>query len=161
MSALLPINLINKLAAARSQNQKVVLATGVFDVLHSEHRAFLQAAKELGDFLVVGIESDVRVKKLKGPDRPINPQAQRVANLQTLAIADAIFILPEQFSQPADHEALIVAIKPAYLAVSAHTAHLEAKTAILAKVGGQVIVVRKHNQSISTTQLLQQQQDAG
>lgn len=154
MSFNLSSDLAKKLAAARKNGQKVILVTGVFDILHEEHVAFLRSAKQLGGFLLVGLESDKRVKQLKGPDRPINSELQRLANLQAVSIADAAFVLPEQFSQPSDHEDLIMAIKPTYLAVSEHTAHLDAKAAILAKVGGQVIVVREHNPSVSTTLLL-------
>jgi D-beta-D-heptose 7-phosphate kinase / D-beta-D-heptose 1-phosphate adenosyltransferase len=154
MSYILPPDLAKQLEKARSAGQDIVLVTGVFDILHEEHVAFLRAAKNLGGFLLVGLESDLRVGQLKGPDRPINSESQRLANLHTLSIVDAVFILPEQFSKPSDHEALIMAIKPTYLAVSEHTAHLDAKAAILAKVGGQVIVVREHNPLVSTTLLL-------
>ena len=142
------------LEAARAAGKKIVLVTGVFDVLHPLHKLFLEKAKAAGDFLVVGLESDVRVTAMKGIGRPINPQSVRQSNLASLQLADIVFILPEQFATPADREALIADIKPAVLAVSSHTKHLEAKSAILQKHGGQVIVVLEHDPSISTTQLL-------
>lgn len=92
-----------------------VLVTGVFDVLHLEHEYFLRQAKALGGRLVVGIESDLRVKKLKGPDRPINAQATRCQNLRDLGIADEVFVLPEQFNTSDDHRALLQKIKPGRL----------------------------------------------
>lgn len=153
----LPTAIAEQLKTIHAQNQKVVLVTGVFDILHPEHEAFLRAARELGDFLLVAIESDVRVKQIKGPDRPINAQALRMLNLEKLKIANAVYILPEHFSTPSDHEQFIAEVRPAFLAVSEHTAHLDKKAAILAKVGGKVIVVRKHNPAISTTQIIEQQ----
>lgn len=149
---LLPI-----LAEARSNHQKIVLVTGVFDLLHQEHQLFLQKASQLGGVLLVGVESDERVRRLKGAGRPIQPEAERVAAIERLGLATAVFVLPNQFDQSTDHEALIEALRPDVLAVSEHTAHQLEKAAIMAKFGGVVIVVHRHNQQISTTQLLQQQ----
>lgn len=137
-----------------NQPIKRVLVTGVFDILHQEHQLFLEKAKALGGELWVGLESDTRVKQIKGPDRPINNQDVRQQNLEALGIADHVFILPEQFSQPADHERLIAELKPDVLAVSSHTDHLDKKQALLAKFGGQVVIVHQHNPAVSTTQLL-------
>lgn len=135
--------------------KKKVLVTGVFDVLHQEHSTFLKKAKELGDYLIVGIESDVRVRQMKGAERPVFTQDVRKKSLEALKIADEVFILPEKFSNSEDHLALIKKIKPDYLAVSSHTKHLDKKRAILEQCGGKVVVVHKHNPNISTTQLLQ------
>ncbi|HYD34853.1 MAG TPA: adenylyltransferase/cytidyltransferase family protein [Vitreimonas sp.] len=143
-----------------SEAKKTVLVTGVFDILHHEHVEFLQKAKALGDELVVGIESDVRVAAIKGPGRPINTAAIRKTNLENLGLADEVFILPEAFDKPEHHEALIAQYHPDFLAVSSHTAHLDKKQALLAKYGGQVVVVHDHNPAVSTTQLLQQQTKA-
>jgi D-beta-D-heptose 7-phosphate kinase/D-beta-D-heptose 1-phosphate adenosyltransferase len=84
-----------------------VLVTGVFDLLHEEHILFLKKAKALGDYLVVGIESDVRVKQMKGEGRPVNSQSIRVENLKSLNIIDEVFVLPQEFSKPSDHTTLI------------------------------------------------------
>jgi len=137
------------------QTIKTVLVTGVFDILHQEHLNFLQKAQALGDRLVVGIESDVRVKELKGPDRPINSQKERVLALEKLELAAEVFVLPEQFSQPADHLALLEKIKPNILAVSESSPHIDKKEKLMERVGGKVIVVHKHNPTISTTQILE------
>lgn len=135
--------------------QKKVLVTGVFDILHQEHINFLRKAKKLGDILVVGIESDVRVKKMKGVGRPINSQITRKQNLEALNIAHEVFILPEHFSKPEDHSALVQKLKPDFLAVSSHTKHLEEKRKILKECGGEVVVVHEHNPKISTSLILQ------
>ncbi len=148
-------DLTQALQAARSRGEVVVLVTGVFDVLHEEHVAFLRKAKALG-WLLVGVESDVRVAEMKGPSRPVNPAQRRVSTLEELQIADAVFVLPDHFNTPAAHEALIAEVRPRYLAVSAHTAHLDKKQAILAKHGGEVKVVHEHNPAVSSTILLAQ-----
>lgn len=154
----IPPELAKRLQEVRRAGQRVVLVTGVFDILHQEHQQFLTKAKAEGDFLVVGIESDQRVRAMKGEGRPINPQSNRVAAVSALKLADAVFVLPEQFSQPADHALLISEIRPAVLAVSSHTKHLDKKQAILAQFGGEVKVVHDHNPAVSTTLLLAERQ---
>ena len=139
---------------ARQRDQRLVLATGVFDILHEEHRLFLEKAKQLGDVLLVGIESDARVRKMKGEGRPINPAQTRRANLMGWQLADGVFILPEQFDKPEDHEALIALLRPNFLAVSSHTLHQDNKKAVLEKYGGQLVVVHDHNPAVSTSQIL-------
>lgn len=136
---------------------KKVLVTGVFDVLHKEHIVFLQKAKKLGDALIVGIESDIRVKQIKGPERPVFSQQERKARLEDLQIADKVFVLPEQFSKPSDHEALIAKIQPDYFAVSSHTQHLDKKRKIVEKYGGKLVVVHEHNPEISSSKLINAQ----
>lgn len=135
----------------KMKHKKVVLVTGVFDVLHQEHRIFLQKARQQGEQLIIGIESDVRVRKMKGVGRPINSQKNRVENLLKLQITNDIFILPEQFDKPEDHEALISSIKPNILAVSSHTMHLEEKKKIVEKYGGKVMIVHQQNPLHSST----------
>ncbi len=62
---------------AKAQNKKVVFTNGCFDILHSGHVTYLEEAKKLGDILVVGVNSDTSVKKLKGESRPVNSQLDR------------------------------------------------------------------------------------
>ena len=137
---------------------KKVLVTGVFDLLHAEHRQFLQLARAQGDVLLVGVESDQRVTQMKGAGRPIQPLAERILALRSLGFIDCVFALPEKFNQPEYHESLISKIQPSILAVSSHTAHLAAKQKVLQKYGGKVIVVHQYNPHLSTTQLIRQAQ---
>jgi cytidyltransferase-like protein len=132
-----------------------ILATGVFDVLHTEHKKFLKAAKKQGDVLWVGLETDARVKQLKGPNRPVNPLKVRIINLQSLKIADKVFALPKEFTTTAQHRALIKRIRPDILAVSAHSPNLAAKRKIMKDLGGELRAVLPKNPKISTTKLLQ------
>lgn len=132
-----------------------VLVTGVFDVLHHEHINFLKKARELGDDLVIGIESDVRVRHIKGEGRPINNQKKRAKALENLGLASEVVILPEKFSKPEDHLAFIKSVEPDILAVSSHTAHLDKKKKIMDLVGGKLEIVYEHNPNVSTTHLLQ------
>ncbi len=131
-----------------------VLATGVFDVLHAEHKKLLRAAKNLGGRLLVGVETDDRVKQLKGQDRPVNPLTVRLQNLKRLKIADEVFALPEKFATERDHAALIAQIKPDILAVSSSTPNLDSKRRIMKRFGGRVVVVLPFNPKVSTTKML-------
>ena len=132
----------------------VILATGCFDILHSEHLKFLRAAKKQGDILLVGLETDTRVRQLKGPGRPVNPLLLRLKNLQQLGIADQVFALPKQFNDLNHFTALINQIKPDILAVSSSTPNLPIKRQIMKRFGGRVIIVLPHNPRISTTKML-------
>lgn len=154
MSFVLPLSVEHVLASARKNNHTIVLATGVFDLLHDEHTLFLEKASQVGNVLIVGLESDKRVKKLKGDDRPIWNQDKRKAAVEQLPFVTAAFVLPEQFSTPEDHQQLIRAIQPNILAVSSHSPHLEAKQRIMNLVNGEVRVVHEHNPKVSTTKLV-------
>ena len=131
-----------------------VLVTGVFDILHKEHVKFLKKAKALGEELVIGIESDKRVREIKGKGRPVNSQEVRKKNLEKLGLADRVLILPEEFSQPTDHLKFLKKIKPDILAVSSHTAHQKEKAQLMRLVGGRLMVVHKHNLEVSTTKII-------
>ena len=73
---------------ARLKGKKIVFTNGCFDILHAGHVAYLQQAKQLGDYLIVAINSDDSVKKLKGQGRPINNVDQRMAVLASLGVVD-------------------------------------------------------------------------
>jgi rfaE bifunctional protein nucleotidyltransferase chain/domain len=142
---------------ARQRRQKIVLVTGVFDLLHEEHKKFLRQAQQLGDLLIIGVESDVRVTRLKGAGRPINTAATRLSQLESLQISQAIFELPAQFDDLADYRQLLQQLHPDILAVSSHTNFQEVKEQLMAEIGGKVVIAHQHNPAISTTILLKQQ----
>lgn len=135
---------------------ELVLVTGVFDIVHRAHRQFLVQARLQGDRLIVGLESDARVKQLKGEDRPINAQEQRLKQLENLGVADHVFVLPEMFSKPSEHSALIKILNPKVLAISEHTPHKAEKEAIMKKHNGNVVVVMGQDTSISSSRLLKE-----
>lgn len=139
---------------AYRRRSQIVLATGCFDVLHQEHKKFLKAAKALGGWLYVGLESDKRVRQLKGQGRPVNSLTKRLTNLRRLKIADHVFGLPENFSTTAARRALIKQIHPDILAVSSHTPNLPIKRRLMAEIGGKVKIVLKQNPKISTTKII-------
>ncbi len=77
------------------EQHKLVFTNGCFDVLHRGHIYYLSRARELGDLLVLGLNSDESVSRLKGPGRPVNQQQARAEVLGGLAFVDHIVIFPE------------------------------------------------------------------
>jgi D-beta-D-heptose 7-phosphate kinase/D-beta-D-heptose 1-phosphate adenosyltransferase len=150
----LPEELANILRIRKRSRSQLTLVTGVFDVLHREHRRFLEAARKLSKILVIGLESDQRVRQMKGEGRPIHSAAERKANLQKWGLADVIFTLPSDFGQTSARQDLLQAIRPDYLAVSSHTPFLAVKKAELETIGGQVKVVYQFNPQVSSTKLI-------
>lgn len=80
----------------RRQNKKVVFTNGVFDILHAGHVDYLNKAKAFGDVLIVGVNSDNSVKKIKGDLRPVVPQNERAFILASLKAVDYVVIFDEE-----------------------------------------------------------------
>ena len=100
--------LVPVLEQARTQKKQIVFTNGCFDLMHVGHTRYLQAARGLGDLLVVGVNSDASVRSLnKGSDRPIVPEAQRAEVVAALGCVDYVVI----FSEP-EPGALITALQP-------------------------------------------------
>src|SRR5690554_2423971 len=91
----------------RPRERRVVFTNGCFDLLHRGHVEYLHAARELGDALVVGLNGDDSVRRLKGPDRPLVPEEDRAIVLAGLGCVDAVTLFNED--TPAD---LIAALLP-------------------------------------------------
>jgi D-glycero-beta-D-manno-heptose 1-phosphate adenylyltransferase len=86
---------IVRFAKEKRNGQRVVFTNGCFDLLHPGHIESLQAARALGDVLIVGINSDSSVRSLKGPARPVLPEQERAEILASLECVDAVLIFPE------------------------------------------------------------------
>ncbi|MBD3345618.1 MAG: D-glycero-beta-D-manno-heptose 1-phosphate adenylyltransferase [Chitinivibrionales bacterium] len=91
-----PFELQSHLESLRKQGKKLVTTNGCFDIIHSGHVQYLTDAARLGDLLVVGINSDESVRKLKGPNRPIQSEQNRAAVLASLCMIDAVFVFSEE-----------------------------------------------------------------
>lgn len=101
-------DLAAELATRRAKRERIVFTNGCFDLMHVGHVRYLEAARALGDLLVVGVNSDASVRTLqKGPDRPIVPQDQRAEVLAALACVDYVV----QFGEP-DPGRLIAELQP-------------------------------------------------
>ena len=88
-------NLRKELAKLQKNGKKIVFTNGVFDILHIGHIRYLEKARALGDILVVALNTDKSVKRLKGNHRPLLPQAERSELLASLACVDFVTLFPE------------------------------------------------------------------
>ncbi len=80
----------------KSEGKKVVFTNGVFDIIHSGHVDYLNKAKALGDILIVGLNSDISVKKIKGNKRPIIPEKDRAYVLSNLKAVDFVVLFDDE-----------------------------------------------------------------
>lgn len=132
----------------------IVFVTGIFDLLHVEHVRFLKAAKALGHRLVAGVESDFRVKKLKGKFKPIINQFDRKEMLEALSVVDEVIILPPEFDTAKQYEKILRDVRADIYAVSENSPFLENKKRICQKAGVKLVVARRYNPKYSTTKLI-------
>lgn len=79
----------------KSQGKKVIFANGCFDIIHGGHVSYLQSAREAGDALIVAVNSDTSIKGLKGEDRPVMPEEDRLAVLDAIRYVDFLIVFDE------------------------------------------------------------------
>ena len=99
-SALGAQELTRQLEAHRAEGHRIVLTNGCFDVLHRGHTRYLNQAKQLGDVLVVALNSDASVRRLKGDGRPINTATDRAAVIAALSCVDYVTVFEESTAVP-------------------------------------------------------------
>ena len=124
--------------ALRAAGRRVVFTNGVFDILHVGHVRYLQAARALGDALLVGINSDASVRRLKGPERPLNPEDERAEVVAALACVEGVCL----FEEDTPH-ALIEAVRPHVHAKGGDYADPDAlpETPLVRSLGGEVVIL--------------------
>ncbi len=86
---------LEKVRVWQASGKKVVFSNGCFDILHAGHVEYLAAARELGDVLLIGLNSDASVRRLKGPSRPVCCEADRATVLSALEVVDAVTLFDE------------------------------------------------------------------
>ena len=103
-------SLLAELKSLRKKRKKIVFTNGCFDILHVGHSRYLSKAKSLGDVLIVGVNADSSVRKLKGPGRPVNSEKNRAEVLGALEAVDYTVFFSEDTP-----EKLIHAVRPDFL----------------------------------------------
>lgn len=88
----------------KPEGRKVVFTNGCFDILHRGHATYLAQARELGDLLVVGLNTDASVRRLKGPSRPVNSERDRAFLLASLACVDFVILFDEDTPEQLIHQ---------------------------------------------------------
>jgi len=120
----------------RRQGRKVVFTNGCYDILHPGHIRLLEKARALGDLLILALNSDSSVARLKGPTRPLLPEADRVAVACGLAAVDAVTVFDEDTPRE-----LIAAVLPDILVKGADWAHFVAGREEVEAAGGEVRLI--------------------
>jgi D-glycero-beta-D-manno-heptose 1-phosphate adenylyltransferase len=124
-------------ASAKAKGKTVVLANGCFDLFHVGHIRYLREAREKGDLLVVALNSDSSVRRLKGPCRPILPQTERAEILSSFWFVDYVTI----FAEP-DVERILRALQPDYhVKGSDYTINTVPEREAVKQYGGRVAIV--------------------
>lgn len=141
---------LKQLGSIKRNTSKLVLCGGCFDIFHIGHLRFLQTAKKSGDILMVLLEPDEKVKKLKGQNRPIHTQRERAQILSNISLIDYVVTLPDLKSD-SDYYKLIKKIKPDIIAVTKNDIILKKKKIQAKKVGAGLLVINLIN-TPSTTQ---------
>ncbi len=133
----------------KAKNKKIVFTNGCFDILHAGHISYLESARSFGDFLLLGLNSDDSIKKIKGINRPIVEQSQRAIVLSALTCIDCIVIFDQE-----DPEILITEVSPDVLVKGADWDEVNIVGADFVKKNKGVVKRIEFEQDISTTKII-------
>ena len=129
--------LFDTIAQEKRAGKSVVFTNGCFDILHAGHVRYLTEAKKLGDVLVVGLNSDESVRKLKGAGRPVNSEADRAEVLAGLRAVDHVVVFPEDTA-----EEMVRQLQPdVYVKGGDYSLERLPESAIVASYGGRTVLV--------------------
>lgn len=149
-------HLTHQLASWRFIGKKIIFTNGCFDILHLGHVEYLSKARDLGDILILGLNTDASVSRLKGPNRPVNPQEARATILAALSVVDAVILFDEDTP-----EKLIGMVKPDILVKGKDYDAKEIVGAdFVQSYGGKVVTVELTH-GYSTTTTIEKAQSAG
>jgi D-glycero-beta-D-manno-heptose 1-phosphate adenylyltransferase len=132
----------------RGEGKSVVFTNGCFDLLHPGHVRLLEQARSLGDVLILGLNSDAGVRRMKGPSRPILNQRERAGIAGELQAVDAVVLFDEETPRE-----LIAGVLPDILVKGADWSHFVAGREEVEAAGGQVVVLHLQP-GYSTTNLV-------
>jgi len=128
---------------------RIVLTSGTFDLFHIGHAQYLEKAKQLGDLLIVGVDSDEKVKQRKGPNRPVVPEHERVAIISHVRHADVITL--KGANDPKNH--LIRLVSPDVLVVSKSTKHEDEEVDGKKQFCGEIVVLEPQSATSTSAKL--------
>ncbi len=135
--------------AHKADGRKIVFTNGCFDIIHAGHVRYLRDAKALGDILVVAMNSDLSIREIKGPNRPITPQAERADVLSELSSIDYVTV----FDEPTPLK-VIETVKPDILVKGEDWGEGEIVGADSVKAAGGRVVRIKLVEGVSTTVII-------
>jgi rfaE bifunctional protein nucleotidyltransferase chain/domain len=130
---------------------EVVLTSGSFDLIHLGHVKYLSRAKQLGDVLAVGVDSDAKIRRRKGDDRPMVPEGERLELLAYQRPVDLIYLKDDD----EERWALIKAVRPEVLVLTADHSYSEEDLAALGELCGRIEVIERQA-SVTTSERIRQ-----
>jgi D-glycero-beta-D-manno-heptose 1-phosphate adenylyltransferase len=130
---------------------KIVLTSGSFDLVHLGHVKYLAKAKELGDVLVVGVDSDAKIRRRKGEDRPMVPEQERLEMLAHQRPVDLLYLKPEE----EERWALIKAVEPDVLVLTTDHSYSADEQVELEEIVGRIEIVPRQA-TITTSERIRQ-----
>ena len=145
-----PRALKRRLDVLRRQGKRIVFTNGCFDLIHPGHVRYLRAAKRLGDVLVVGLNSDASVRRLKGPGRPLVPQRDRCEVMAALEMVDYVTV----FGEDTPYE-LIKQVQPDVLVKGGDWRPEDIVGADIVRARGGVVRSLRFTRGYSTTRLVE------
>jgi len=139
-------------AGVRAAGKRLVVTNGCFDLLHVGHIGYLEQARELGDVLLIGLNSDASARRLKGPNRPVNSEQDRAEVLAALENVDAVCV----FSEPTATRFLEAAQPDVYVKGGDYTLESlnQEERGMVEQAGGKIALLQ-FVQGKSTTALLE------
>lgn len=135
----------------RGLGYRIVLTSGSFDLIHLGHVKYLARAKELGGILVVGVDSDAKIRRRKGDDRPMVPESERLELLAHQRPVDLIYLKRDEDPQ----WGLIRAVEPDVLVLTADHSYTPQQLEALREVVGEVVVLERMS-SVTTSERIRQ-----
>jgi len=137
MTVIKQCDINNMIESLKSADKTIVFTNGCFDILHAGHVRYLNEAKKLGDCLIVGLNSDESVRRLKGPSRPINNEEDRAEVLSALSAVDYVVVFSD-----ATAEGLVTELQPAvYVKGGDYNIKDLPEAEIVAQYGGKTILI--------------------
>jgi D-glycero-beta-D-manno-heptose 1-phosphate adenylyltransferase len=140
-----------RVANLKGLGQRIVLTSGSFDLIHLGHVKYLAKAKELGDVLVVGVDSDRKIRDRKGEDRPLVPEQERLEMLAHQRPVDLIYLKVDED----ERWALIKAVEPDVLVLTEDHSYTQEEQALLSELCGDVAVLERQA-SVTTSERIRQ-----
>lgn len=154
MAEVISINRVVSLSKnLKKQGKVIVLAGGCFDLLHPGHVVFLEKAKKAGDILIILLESDEKIKVLKGINRPVQSQLKRAKVLSLLAAVDYVVNMP-YLKEDLEYDRLILRIKPDIIAATSGSQSTNHYKRVAKLVGAKLKFVTEAIGDYSTSSLI-------
>lgn len=135
--------------SARAGGRRVVVANGCFDLLHVGHVRYLAGARALGDVLIVGVNSDESVRRLKGPGRPLMPAAERAELVAALFVVDHVVIFDDDTA-----DRLVALLRPAVHAKGTDYTRESVPEGATVRAGGGEVAIAGDPKTHSTRDLI-------